>query len=107
MKYRILPLLWLLLFEALADYFATRWGGWAKTIFAVIAIGFYIVCNIFWLYALKNGVGLGRGNIIFAVGSSILAIGMGYLIFHESYTPLQITWLILGLISIGLVTWGE
>lgn len=104
MAKRVFPIVMLILFEATADYFATKRGnGGQKAIIAFTAIFFYIVCNTFWLFALKNGVGLGKGNIIFAVWSSIMAIALWIFIFHEHYSPIQMAGLALGIVSLLLV----
>lgn len=104
MQKRLIPILLLILFEAVADYFATKRGTEnAKLWIAFLAIFFYIVCNTFWLFALKDGVGLGKWNMIFAVGSSILAILMGVYLFNEHYSPIQIVWFCLGIVSLALV----
>lgn len=61
MPKRIIFIFFLIVFEAVADYFATKRGtGHEKSVIAFLAIFFYIVCNTFWLFALKNGVGLGK-----------------------------------------------
>lgn len=104
MAKRVFPIVMLIVFEATADYFATKRGnGGQKLTIALLALFFYLVCNTFWLFALKNGVWLGKGNIIFAVWSSILAIALWVLVFHEHYSPIQIAGLGLGIISLLLV----
>jgi multidrug transporter EmrE-like cation transporter len=106
MPARLFPITMLILFEATADYFATKRGnGGQKAIIAFTAIFFYIVCNTFWLFALKNGVGLGKWNIIFAVWSSIFAIGLWIMVFHENYSPIQMLGMGLGIISLLLVNY--
>ena len=90
------PLIGLLLFETLADYFSGRWAtseqlGWA---FAASAI--YMGSTLCWLVAMKHGVGLARGTIIISILSALLTVLMGVLIFHERLTPTQLIGSLLG-----------
>jgi len=53
---RIWPMIGLVLFEAVANFLSKKWADSPQMLwFAVIALFFYVVCNIFWLFALKNG----------------------------------------------------
>ena len=57
----IIPLIFLILFEIVADIFAKEyslkdhWYLWAGALLA------YVVANMFWLWGIKSGSGLGRG----------------------------------------------
>ncbi len=99
----IIPLLGLLLFEALADYFAGGFSHNQKIYFAVIAMLFYIIGNLSWLVSLKNGSGLTRGAILFSVGSALLAVAIGYFVYKEELSPHQIVGVFLGLMSVFLI----
>lgn len=101
----ILPLALLIVFEMIADVFAKSWS--VKNIhwYAVISLLAYLVANSFWLFALKNGSGLGRGAVIFSVISAIIAIGLGFLLYKEPVTKLQLIGCLLGLVSIVLLFW--
>lgn len=103
MPKRLIPISLLLFFELVADYFAAQWWSQQKLFLAFVAIFFYIVCNVFWLFALKHGVWLGKWSIIFSVGSAILAICLWYLVFHEHYSPYQIVWIVLWIVALLLV----
>jgi drug/metabolite transporter (DMT)-like permease len=103
----ILPLSLLILFEALADIFAKEWslhGQWWR---AIAAIGAYVVANTFWLFALKNGLGLARGGIIFSVACAIMAIGLGLWLYREEASKTQIAGMCMGVISLGLIFWDD
>lgn len=101
---RAVPMLFLVVFESIADIFAKKRSENNIFWYSLIAIWFYVICNIFWLFALKNGSGLGRWAIIFSVASGILALGIWFFMFKETFTPIQIIWLIFGLVSIVLVS---
>lgn len=100
-----LPLSLLIFFELVADYFAKKYsldGGW---FFWVLAILGYIVANIFWLNSIRNGSGLARGAIIFSVGSAVIAVGIGVLVFKEQVNSMQVLGLLLGIVSLTLLLW--
>lgn len=99
----ILPLILLVILEATADYFAGSFGHGSKMYYAFIAMAFYILANISWLFAIKNGSGLTRGASLFSVFSMVLAVAIGIFIYKESITNTQIIGVILGVIAIILV----
>lgn len=101
---RIVPLIFLVIFEAVADIFATkrsqnqvyrRWVG---------ALLFYLICNTFRLFALKNWSGLGRWSVIFSVASAILAVFIWFFLFKEHFTTTQFIGLAAWVISIVLLS---
>lgn len=101
----LIPLSILILFELIADILAKNWslnGGW---IMATTALGAYLLANTFWLFALRNGSGLGRGAIIFSIMSAIIAIILGLFLYQEKATINQIIGMILGLISLVFIFW--
>jgi drug/metabolite transporter (DMT)-like permease len=102
----ILPLSLLVTFEVIADIFAKEWSLrtnlWYLGAGALIS---YIIANSFWLFALKNGSGLARGAIIFSVATAITAALLGLIWYQEKMTPIQITGVIIGIISILLIFW--
>ena len=69
------------------------------------AFGSYMIANIFWLFALKNGAGLARGVIIFSVTTAIVASMIGIYFYHESLNKIQMTGIILGVLSLALIFW--
>jgi multidrug transporter EmrE-like cation transporter len=103
----VFPLALLILFEAIADILSKEWeikGHWLRWL---MAISGYIVANIFWLNALKNGSQLGRGSVIFSVGSAILGVVIGIILYKEHVTRLQVWGMALGLVSLALIFWSE
>lgn len=85
----IFPLILLVAFEAGADVVAKYFAITNKLYVAVGALVLYVVANIFWLIALKNGVSLATGAVIFSIASEVLAIFIGLLIYHEQISLLQ------------------
>lgn len=101
----ILPLSILVLFEAIADIFSKNWslkGGWVLAAGALVS---YAIANTFWLFALKNGSGLGKGAVIFSISSAVLAIALGFFLYKEPVSRLQFIGLILGIVSLVLIFW--
>ena len=101
----ILPLSVLIFFELVADVLAKTWslsGGWIMAAGAMIS---YLLANTFWLFALHNGSGLARGAVIFSVVSAILAAGLGFFLYKEALSPIQIIGIVLGTVSVALIFW--
>ncbi len=95
---RIVPMIFLVVFEGVADIFAKRRSENQLLWVGIAAIWFYIVCNIFRLFALKNGSGLWRGALIFSVTTAAIALLIWVVVFKENFTTLQMigvgTWII-------------
>jgi len=102
----ILPLSLLIIFELVADVLAKNYSLNGKMVYAIAALLAYVVANIFWLFALKNGSGLAKGAIIFSIASAVIAVGLGYFLYRETITPTQIAGIILGLVALVLIFWG-
>ncbi len=101
----IVPISFLILFELVADIIAKEYslkGGWVLWTGAILG---YILANIFWLSAMKEGVELARGAVIFSVSSAIIAVLIGIFIFHEETSRLQIVGFALGVVSLLLIFW--
>ncbi len=101
----VLFIILLILFEACADILAKEWSLNSNWVRFVAAIGAYVVANIFWLIALKYGVGLTKGAIIFSVGSALFAIIIGLILYKEPVTRLEIIGIVLGVFSLVFLTW--
>ncbi|MGV8087149.1 MAG: EamA family transporter [Candidatus Woesearchaeota archaeon] len=103
----VFPLALLIVFELIADIFAKEWSLKQHTIWlAAASLGAYLIANTFWLFALKNGSGLAKGAMIFSISSAAIAIILGYFIYKESLTTMQLTGLGFGVISLVLLV-GE
>ncbi len=101
----IIPLLFLILFELVADVFAKEYSLKNHWYFFLGAILAYVIANAFWLIAIKNGSGLARGATIFSVVSALLAIIIGFYFYSEQINKIQIVGMILGSISLILIFW--
>lgn len=105
MPYWLIPLLLLVLFESLADIAAKSWSLNKTAWLAFLSLGLYLLANSFWLFALKNGSGLGRGAVIFSILSAILAVVIGVFIYKEPLAKNQIIGFFLGIIAISFLFW--
>ncbi len=101
----IFPLTLLIIFELVADIFSEEYALKGHWYFWAIALAAYMIGNIFWLSAMKNGSHLSRGAIIFSVGSAIAAVIVGIFFFHESTNKIQLLGMFLGIISMILIFW--
>lgn len=95
----------LIVFEAVADILAKEYqlhAGWIRFSGAILA---YVIANVFWLISLRSGAGLTKGAIIFSVGSAVLAIVIGLVLYKEPVSRMQMAGVILGFASIVLLVW--
>lgn len=97
----------LIFFEAIADILAKQWQLSPGVLRFTLAISAYVVANTFWLISLQHGAGLTKGAIIFSVGSAVMAIIIGLLLYKEPVTKLQIVGIALGLLALVLLTWED
>jgi len=100
----IFYLLGLIFFEMVADVLAKEWSLGRPLMWAVGALFFFLVCNTFWLLALKSGAGLARGAVFFAVATAASAALLGVIWYHERVGATQAVGIVLGLASIILIT---
>ncbi len=103
----ILAISLLILFEIFADIFAKEYSLKQTALFWALALGSYMVANVFWLVAINNGSELARGAIIFSVGSAIAAIFVGLIMYGEEVNKIQVAGMIVGIVAIGLISWGS
>ncbi len=102
----VFPLLMLIVFEGVADIFSKEWSVRGTLPWWLLAIGGYVVANTFWLFAIRNGSGLTRGAIIFSVGSAILAVAIGLLIYREEISRMEALGVVLGIVALALISWN-
>jgi multidrug transporter EmrE-like cation transporter len=105
MKNWIFPLSLLVIFEALADIIAKKFAITHKPIIAIGALAVYLIANIFWLIALKNGAELSRGAILFSLFSYLLAIIIGVGFYKEHLSLIQGIGVCLGVVSLVMIMW--
>ena len=101
----ILPLSISVFFEMVADILAKNWslrGGWYLASFSLLG---YMLANVFWLFALKNGSGLTKGAIIFSISSAVVATILGVFFYKEDLSTIQMIGVFLGLISLIFIFW--
>ncbi len=99
----IIPISLLVVGEAFADIYTKKFALNNKWQLALAALILYSIANVFWLIAIKYGVGLARGGIIFSVACVILAllIGVGY--YKETLSVTGWIGLIFGCVSLALL----
>lgn len=101
----IIPLIFLILFEIIADIFSKEYslkGYWWLWVGALLG---YVLANVFWLWSIKSGSGLARGATIFGVSSAIIALVIGLYFYGEETNKLQIAGMVLGVCSLVLIFW--
>ncbi len=97
-------LLLVVAFELLSDVLAKQFSLNGKILFAVLAILGFVVTNIFWLFSLRSGVGLGRGTVLFAVLTAIGGVIIALFIYHEKTSTYQLVGLTLGIAAIAFLS---
>ncbi|OGN06330.1 MAG: hypothetical protein A3B86_04430 [Candidatus Yanofskybacteria bacterium RIFCSPHIGHO2_02_FULL_38_22b] len=95
----------LIVFEIIADVFSKEWSLSGRILFWTLALSGYIVANIFWLKAIRLGSGLGRGAVLFSVGSALAAMIIGVVFYKESIGKIELVGMTLGVVSIILILW--
>lgn len=103
----LLSLSLLITFEVVADIFSKEYSlkfHWYLWLAALVS---YIIANVFWLNAIRNGSGLAKGAIIFSVGSAVGAILIGIGLYKEEVSLTQISGMVLGIIAIVLILSGK
>jgi multidrug transporter EmrE-like cation transporter len=93
-------LLLLVLFEAAADILVKEWTLRSLWPWALGAFIVYLLANAFWMLSMKNGVGLGRGAVLFSILSGILGILIGVILYKEPVSRFQMLGLTFGMVSI-------
>ncbi len=101
----LIPLALLIFFEVVADVFSKIWSLNRGFGLAALALTAYLLANTFWLFALKNGSGLGRGAVIFSVTTALAAVLLGLFFYHEKVTIHQMFGMVLGVVSLMFIFW--
>ena len=102
----IIPLLILIIFEAIADIFAKEWSlGNRSIVYAFFSLLAYLLANSSWLIALKYGSGLARGAIIFSVASAVLASIIGLFFYKENLSTIQLIGVCICILYIIIIVW--
>lgn len=101
------PIVLLIFFELVADIFAEKWSLSHSHVFWAVSLSCYVIGNIFWLYAMKDGSGLARGAVIFSVVSAIFAVFVGLVVYREHVTRIELAGMIVGLIGMMLIFWND
>jgi multidrug transporter EmrE-like cation transporter len=100
-------LLPLVIFELVADILAKQFAISGSFLLAVGAIACFVVANVSWLMSLRAGAELSKGIVIFAVLTSIGAVLIGLLFYHEELSTYGLLGLAVGILAIALLSVGE
>jgi drug/metabolite transporter (DMT)-like permease len=98
-----LPMILLIVCELTADFLGKKWTLNKKSILFTASLSFYVIGNVFWIFAIINGVGLARGVIIYAIAQETLPVMLGVAYFKESLSKRQWAGLILGFLTIMMM----
>lgn len=98
-----LPMMFLVLCELVADFLGKEWTLRKKSVLFAASLSMYVIGNVFWLFSVLNGVGLGRGSMIFAVGQELSSVTMGVIYFKEILSKRQWIGMLLGFFTIVLM----
>jgi multidrug transporter EmrE-like cation transporter len=101
----IFPLSMLIMFELIADIFAKEYSLNNTYTLWFAAITSYVIANAFWLNAIKNGSGLGRGTVLFAISAALIGIALGVFWYKEPVSKIQLIGMFLGLTSLIFIFW--
>ena len=96
-------MIFLILCELTADFLGKKWTLNKKSILFTASLSLYVIGNVFWIFAILNGVGLARGSTIYAVAQEILAVLMGVYYFKESLNKKQWLGMLLGFFTIAIM----
>jgi len=66
----------------------------------------FIAANVAWLFALRAGVGIGKGFIVAAVLSGIGTVLLGVLVYHERISGPALIGVVLGIVAIAFLKFG-
>jgi multidrug transporter EmrE-like cation transporter len=102
-----IPVVVLLLLSAssviLGDLFGKYWSTNSKTAFFVLALIAYFLSGVFYIPTLLRQ-GLVISSLVWSILSIVGFLFIGFVIFHETVTTIQLVGIILGIISLVLVS---
>jgi multidrug transporter EmrE-like cation transporter len=93
-----------LLFEIVGSFLSGLFGSMQNLFLFPLVLSVYAVANCFWLIALRNGSKLARGSVYFGVGFLLCTMAIGFLLYEEKLTSLKLVGMLLGVISLVLMT---
>ena len=79
------------------------WAGGASIGFSVGGILLFNIGTLFWLWAMRNGMPLSRGTVVFGMLNLILETSAGLMIFRERLTTVQWVGVVLSIVSLVLI----
>lgn len=73
----------------------------------VLGVAAYVASSIVWMYTLRMSQHLAVSTVIVSVGYIISGLLLSQLLFKEQLSTLQITGIVLGIASVGLLLWEK
>ncbi len=99
-------ILLLVVAELAANVFAKQFALHGRLSTAAFSILGFIAANVAWLFALRAGVGIGKGFIVAAVLSGIGTVLLGVLVYHEQISGPALIGVVLGIVAIAFLAAG-
>lgn len=101
----IIPFIIFITLTLFADVFSKEYSLKGQWSFWILAMLGYAIGNAFWLWSIKTGSGLARGAVIYVVITAIFTSIVGLYFYQESMNKIQITGIVLGVLSLILIFW--
>jgi multidrug transporter EmrE-like cation transporter len=96
-----------MVFEASGNFLSGILYSNVNFFFLLAILAIYAAGNSFWLISLKNGSGLARGAVFFSVGIVLTTASIGIFYFGESATAPKLFGIVLGIVSLVLMTYKD
>lgn len=100
----LVPFVFLMVFETIGNFLTGLVYSIHNLIFFSFILLLFAIANYFWLISLKGRSGLARGSVYFGVGIVLTTAATGIIFYNETFDLLKISGIVLGLVSIVLMT---
>lgn len=101
----IIPFVFFIILTLFSDIFSKEYSLQGKWLFWILAMLGYAIGNAFWLWSIRTGSGLARGAVIYVVITAVFTSFVGLYFYNESMNNIQITGIVLGILSLILIFW--
>jgi len=96
----------LIILEFLADLMAKQYQLHRGYTYFTLALLGYLLANTSWLIALRSGINISKGGMIFAISCAVMAVLVGIL-YKEHISKQQYIGFAFGIISLILILWED
>ena len=94
-----------LFLETLATYLVKRWVDTSQVKYLIPGLVIYFTCTCIWCAVLYVAKDLSKTSVIWAVLATVSTVALGYFYFQEKLNAVNLVGIILGCISIPLVSY--